>query len=66
MQNKVDGENDVILEMHDVGNYKEFSCIVNGLQCYNENEDCDEAVVEKIAAKRQKKATRMTRRSVNG
>jgi hypothetical protein len=27
MLDKADSENDVILEMHHVGNYKEFSCI---------------------------------------
>jgi hypothetical protein len=40
--------------MHHVGNYEEFSCINNSLQCYNENEDCEEAIVEQIAAKQQK------------
>jgi hypothetical protein len=42
------------MEMHHVGNYEEFSCIDNSLQCYNENEDCEDAVVEQIAAKHQK------------
>jgi hypothetical protein len=32
----------------------EFSCIDNSLQCYNENEDCEDATVEKIALKHQK------------
>jgi hypothetical protein len=27
MPNKADSENDVILEMHHIRNYKEFSCI---------------------------------------
>jgi hypothetical protein len=45
---------DVILEMHHNGNYEEFSCINSSLQCYNENEDCEEAIVEQIAAKHQK------------
>jgi hypothetical protein len=31
-----------------------FSCIDNSLQCYNENEDCEDATVEQIAAKHQK------------
>jgi hypothetical protein len=35
-------------------NCKEFSCINNSLQCYNENEDWEEAIVEQIAAKHQK------------
>jgi hypothetical protein len=33
---------------------KEFSCIKNSLQCCNENEDCEDAIVEQIAAKHQK------------
>jgi hypothetical protein len=33
---------------------KSFPCIDNSLQCYNENEDCEEAIVEQIAAKHQK------------
>jgi hypothetical protein len=40
--------------MHHVVNYEEFSCIDNSLQCYNENEDCEDATVEQIAAKQQK------------
>jgi hypothetical protein len=40
--------------MHHVGNYDEFSCINSSLQCYNENEDCEDAIVEQIAAKHQK------------
>jgi hypothetical protein len=36
MLNKADSENDM-LEMHHVRKYKEFSCIDNSLQCYNEN-----------------------------
>jgi hypothetical protein len=49
MPNKADSENDVIYI-----NYKEISGINSSLQCYNENEDCEEAVVERIAAKQQK------------
>jgi hypothetical protein len=45
---------DVILEMHHVGNWEEFSCIDNSLQCYNENEDCNDATVEQSVAKQQK------------
>jgi hypothetical protein len=30
-----------------------FSCIDNSLQCYNENKDCEEAIVEQIAAEHQ-------------
>jgi hypothetical protein len=44
----------VMLEMHHFGNYEEFSCINNSLQCYNESEDWEEAVVEQLAAKHQK------------
>jgi hypothetical protein len=51
MSNKANSENDVILE---ISNYEEFSWIDSSLQCYNGNEDCEEAVVEEIAAKRQK------------
>jgi hypothetical protein len=40
--------------MHHVGNYEEFPCIGNSLQCYKENDDCEEATVEQIAAKHQK------------
>jgi hypothetical protein len=49
---KADSENDVLLEMHHVRNYEEFSWIDNNsfinLQSYNENEDCEEATVEKL------------------
>jgi hypothetical protein len=44
MPNEANNEN-VTLEMHHVENYKEFSCIDNRLQCYD-NEDSEEAVVE--------------------
>jgi hypothetical protein len=54
MLDKADSENYVILEMHHVRNYEEFSCIDNSLQCYNENGDCENATVEQIAAKHQK------------
>jgi hypothetical protein len=33
MLNKADSENYVIMEMHHVGKYEEFSCIDNSLQC---------------------------------
>jgi hypothetical protein len=52
--NRTDSENDIILEIHHIRNYEEFSCIENSLKCYNENEDCEEAIVEQIAAKRRK------------
>jgi hypothetical protein len=34
--------------------YTLIESINNSLQCYNENEDCEEAIVEQIAAKHQK------------
>jgi hypothetical protein len=40
--------------MHHDGNYEEFSCIDNSLQCYNKDKDCEEAVVEQIAAQHKK------------
>jgi hypothetical protein len=52
--NKADSKNDIILVMHHVGNHEEFSWIHNNIQCYNENEDCEKAIVEQIAAKQQK------------
>jgi hypothetical protein len=45
-------EDGVILEIHHVGNYEGFSCIDSSLQCYNEN--CEEEIVEQIAAKHQR------------
>jgi hypothetical protein len=61
---KVDSETDM-LEML-IGNYEEFSFINSSLQCCHENEDCDEAVVERLAARHQKirKLIRMTQLSM--
>jgi hypothetical protein len=42
------------LEIHHVRNYEEFSCIHSSLQCYNKNEDCEEAIVEQISAEHNK------------
>jgi hypothetical protein len=42
---KLDSENDIMLEML-IGNYEEFSFINSSPQCCNENEDCEETVVE--------------------
>jgi hypothetical protein len=53
MLSKVDSENDIMLEML-IRNYEEFSFINSSLQCCNENEDCEEAVVERILTKHQK------------
>jgi hypothetical protein len=46
MPDKADSKNDVILEMRHVRNYKVFSYINNSLQCYSENDDCEDATVE--------------------
>lgn len=54
MLNKADNGNCVVLEMHHLRNYDEFSYTDNSFQCYNENEDCEEATVEQEAAKQQK------------
>jgi hypothetical protein len=66
MPNKADSEN-YIFENHRVGNCEEISCIDNSFHCYNENEDCGQAVVEQTAVEHQKfsKAMRMIRLSVN-
>jgi hypothetical protein len=45
MLSKAGSENDVMLEML-FGNYGEFSFLNSSLQCCNENEDCEKAVVE--------------------
>jgi hypothetical protein len=46
MTNTADSENDVILEMQRLGNNEQFSFSDNSLQCCNENEDCEDAIVE--------------------
>jgi hypothetical protein len=43
----------VILEVHHIGNYDEFS-LSTVVFCYNKDEGCEEAVVEQIAAKHRK------------
>jgi hypothetical protein len=48
MPSKADSVNDIILEMHHVGNYGGFSCIYNNDQCDNEGEDREEATFEQI------------------
>jgi hypothetical protein len=50
----------LIVKMHHIGNYEEFSFIYSSLQCYSENEDCEEAVVEWIAAKHQETSDQET------
>jgi hypothetical protein len=52
MLSKVNSENDM-LEML-IRNYEEFLFLNSSLQCCNENEVCEEAVVERIATKHQK------------
>jgi hypothetical protein len=42
------------MEMYYVGNYEEFLCSDNSLQCCHEIDDCEEAVVEQISAKHHK------------
>jgi hypothetical protein len=37
----------------DASEITKFSCINNSLKSYNENEDCEDAVAEQIAAKQQ-------------
>jgi hypothetical protein len=51
--------------MHHAGNYIQFSCINNSLQCYNENEDCEPAVSEKIVYTLEEIVKRMIRPSMN-
>ncbi|XP_021923805.1 uncharacterized protein LOC110831757 isoform X2 [Zootermopsis nevadensis] len=53
MPETTDSENDAILEMQHVRNYEEFACINNSFQCYKENEDYRDAIVEQIATKHQ-------------
>jgi hypothetical protein len=33
---------------------KSFHALTSSLQCYNENEDCEDTIVDQIAAKHQK------------
>jgi hypothetical protein len=64
MLSKVYSENDVVLEML-IGNYEEFSFISSSPQCCKGKEDCEEAVVERIATKRQlRKLVMMTQLSM--
>jgi hypothetical protein len=47
MPSTVDSEN-YMLEMHHIGNYKEFSFIYSSLQCYNENEDVRKLLLSEL------------------
>ena len=51
-ENSSDTENEDFLQVP-VGNYQEFSTIDNNLACYDENEDCEDAIVEVIKSKHQ-------------
>lgn len=46
-------ENEAILELQHIRNYKEFVCNDNSLQCYNENKDYEDAILVQIATKYQ-------------
>jgi hypothetical protein len=54
MPNKVSSGNGVIMEIYHVSRYEELSFINNSHQCYSENEDSEEAIVEQISLKHQK------------
>ncbi|XP_051784514.1 tigger transposable element-derived protein 6-like [Erpetoichthys calabaricus] len=41
------------LQVQSVENYEEFISIDDNIECYNENEDCDDVIVEEIAVKRE-------------
>jgi hypothetical protein len=69
MPNKANNET-YILEMNHVRKSEEFLCVDSGLQCYNENDDCEEVTVEQISAKHQntlgiRRPMRMTQLSMN-
>jgi hypothetical protein len=53
MLNKTDSGSDVMLEILHVRYYEEVPSIYSTLQCYYENEDCEEATVERISGKQQ-------------
>jgi len=38
-------QNEAILELQRIRNYKEFACMDNSLQCYNENKDYEDAIL---------------------
>jgi hypothetical protein len=40
-------------EVQKVRNYEEFEGIDNSVECYNENEDCEDEIVESILSKQQ-------------
>jgi hypothetical protein len=57
MPNMTNTENEAILELQRVRNYKQFVCTDNRLQCYNESDDFDNAIVQQITAAHQQKST---------
>jgi hypothetical protein len=46
-------EYEAISEVQKVRNYEEFEGIDNNVECYNENEDCEDEIVESIPSKHQ-------------
>jgi hypothetical protein len=47
------GEYEAFSEVQKVRNYEEFEGIDNNVECYNENEDCEDEIVESILSKHQ-------------
>jgi hypothetical protein len=46
-------EYEAISDMQKVRNYEEFESIDNNVECYNENENCEDEIVESILSKHQ-------------
>jgi hypothetical protein len=46
-------EYEAISEVQKVRNYEEFEGIDNNVECYNENENCEDEIVESILSKHQ-------------
>jgi hypothetical protein len=53
MPNMSNIENEAILELQRIRKYEGFVCFENSIQCCNENGECEDAIVEEIAAKQQ-------------
>jgi hypothetical protein len=47
------GEYEAFSEVQKVRNYEEFEGIDNHVECYNENQDCEDEIVESILSKHQ-------------
>jgi Ran GTPase-activating protein (RanGAP) involved in mRNA processing and transport len=62
-------EYEAISEVQKVRNYEEFEGIDNNVECYNENEDCEDEIVESILSKHQeeevRKVMKMTHLNLN-